>query len=167
MWADQGEVLMRLFRAARRNRLEFLLEIIPSKVGPVDDATTADLIRRIYEMGIFPDWWKLEPQKTRRAWEAACATITECDPHTRGIVMLGLDAPEEELAESFQIAAGFPLVKGFAVGRTIFGQVARDWLAGRIGDEAAVEAMAERYQRLCVVWDAARLRTNAREEALS
>ena len=167
MWADQGEVLMRLFGAARRNRLEFLLEIIPSKVGPVDDATTADLIRRIYEMGIFPDWWKLEPQKTRRAWEAVCATITECDPHTRGIVMLGLDAPEEELVESFQIAAGFPLVKGFAVGRTIFGQVARDWLAGRIGDEAAVQAMAERYQRLCAVWDAARLRTNAREEALS
>jgi 5-dehydro-2-deoxygluconokinase len=167
MWADQGEVLMRLFRAARRNRLEFLLEIIPSKVGPVDDATTADLIRRIYEMGIFPDWWKLEPQKTRRAWEAVCATITECDPHTRGIVMLGLDAPEEELAESFQIAAGFQLVKGFAVGRTIFGQVARDWLAGRIEDEAAVQAIAERYQRLCAVWDAARLRTNAREEALS
>jgi 5-dehydro-2-deoxygluconokinase len=167
MWADQGEVLMRLFRAARRNRLELLLEIIPSKVGPVDDATTADLIRRIYELGIFPDWWKLEPQRTRRAWEAVCATITECDPHTRGIVMLGLDAPEEELAKRFQIAASFPLVKGFAVGRTIFGQVARDWLAGRIGDEAAVAAMAERYQRLCVVWDAARLRTNAREEALS
>jgi 5-dehydro-2-deoxygluconokinase len=167
MWADQGEVLMRLFRAARRNRLEFLLEIIPSKVGPVDDTTTADLIRRIYQMGIFPDWWKLEPQKTRRAWEAVCATITECDPHTRGIVMLGLDAPEEELAESFQIAAGFQLVKGFAVGRTIFGQVARDWLAGRIEDEAAVQAIAERYQRLCAVWDAARLRTNAREEALS
>ena len=167
MWADQGEVLMRLFRAARRNRLEFLLEIIPSKVGPVDDATTADLIRRIYEMGILPDWWKLESQKTRRAWEAVCATITECDPHTRGIVVLGLDAPEEELGESFQIAAAFPLVKGFAVGRTIFGQVARDWLAARIGDEAAVQAMAERYQRLCAVWDAARLRTNAREEALS
>jgi 5-dehydro-2-deoxygluconokinase len=118
-------------------------------------------------MGIFPDWWKLEPERTRRAWEATCATITECDPHTRGIVMLGLDAPEGELAESFQIAAGFPLVKGFAVGRTIFGQVVRDWLAGRIRDEAAVAAMAERYQRLCVVWDAARLRTNAREEALS
>jgi 5-dehydro-2-deoxygluconokinase len=42
MWTDQGEVLTRLFRAARRNRLEFLLEIIPSKVGAVDDATTAN-----------------------------------------------------------------------------------------------------------------------------
>jgi len=51
--------------------------------------------------------------------------------------------------------------------RTIFGQAARDWLADRIGDEAAVEAMVERYQRLCAVWDAAWLRTNAREEALS
>ncbi len=32
-------------QAARRNRLEFLLEIIPSKVGPVDDETTAKVIQ--------------------------------------------------------------------------------------------------------------------------
>ena len=45
--------------------------------------------------------------------------------HTRGIVVLGLDAPEAELAASFETAAGFDLVKGFAVGRTIFGDAAR------------------------------------------
>jgi hypothetical protein len=31
------------------------------------------------------------------------------------------------------VAAAFPLVRGFAVGRTIFGEVARAWLAGEIG----------------------------------
>ena len=115
----------------------FCSETIPSKVGPVHDATAADLIRRIYAMGIFPDWWKVEPMWTARRLEAACAAIAENDPHTRGIVMLGLDAAEEELVESFRIAAGYPLVKGFAVGRTIFGQVARDWLSGLVGDEGA------------------------------
>jgi 5-dehydro-2-deoxygluconokinase len=34
MWARQEETLLRLFTAARRNRLEFLLEVIPSKVAP-------------------------------------------------------------------------------------------------------------------------------------
>jgi 5-dehydro-2-deoxygluconokinase len=165
LWAEQGAVLTRLFQAARRNRLEYLLEIIPSKVGPVDDGTTADIIRRIYGMGVFPDWWKLEPLKTERAWSEACAAVTENDAHTRGIVMLGLDAQEEELAEGFRVAAAFPLVKGFAVGRTIFGQAAREWLAGRIGDNDAVDAMAARYQRLCAIWDEARLRTNTREGA--
>ena len=37
-----------------------------------------------------------------------------------------------------------------------FEAVARDWLAGRIDDEAAVSAMAARYARLCAVWDEAR-----------
>ncbi|THD43019.1 MAG: 5-dehydro-2-deoxygluconokinase [Bradyrhizobium sp.] len=167
MWAEQIAVLTRLFQAARRNRLEFLLEVIPSKVGPVDENTTADIIRRVYRASVFPDWWKLETLKTERAWAKACTAVSENDSHTRGIVMLGLDAPEEELSEGFRIAAAFPLVKGFAVGRTIFGQVARDWLAGRIGNDDAVEAMAQRYQRLCTVWDKARLHTNTRSGAHS
>jgi 5-dehydro-2-deoxygluconokinase len=35
--AAQEDTVSRLFHACRRNRLEMLLEIIPSKVAPVDD----------------------------------------------------------------------------------------------------------------------------------
>ncbi len=154
--AAQEATVKRLFTAARRNGLEFLLEIIPSKVGPVDDDTTATLIRQFYAIGVYPDWWKLEPMQSRAAWANAIAAIEEHDRHTRGIVVLGLDAPEAELRASFQVAAGFPLVKGFAVGRTIFGAVARQWLKGDMDDAAAVEEMAARYQNLCKIWDEAR-----------
>ena len=156
MQADQEATVLRLFTAARRNRLEVLLEVIPSKVGPVTDDTTAALIRRFYQIGVYPDWWKLEPMKTAQGWTRTCAAIEANDPHSRGIVVLGLDAPEAELAASFKVAAGFPLVRGFAVGRTIFADAARDWLAGRMQDDAAVEMMATRYAALCRVWDAAR-----------
>ena len=163
LWAAQEETVKRLFTAARRNDLEFLLEVIPSKVGPVDDGTTATLIRRFYDAGVFPDWWKLEPMRTRAAWASAIAAIEQNDPHTRGIVVLGLDAPEAELAASFEVAAGFSLVKGFAVGRTIFGDVARGWMAGDLADAEAVAEMAGRYGRLCEIWD--RARAAARERA--
>ena len=154
--AAQEETVKRLWQASRRNDLEFLLEIIPSKVGPVDDSTTATLIRQFYAAGIYPDWWKLEPLKTRAAWAQAIAAIEENDPHTRGIVVLGLDAPEAELSASFGVAAAFPLVRGFAVGRTIFGDVARGWMAGDLSDDAAVAEMAARFARLSGIWDAAR-----------
>ncbi|MBM1219063.1 5-dehydro-2-deoxygluconokinase [Ponticoccus sp. SC2-23] len=154
----------RLFTAARRNGLEFLLEVIPSKVGPVDDTTTATLIQTFYDAGVFPDWWKLEPFRTEAAWTNATAAITRNDPRTRGIVVLGLDAPEAELAESFALAARQPLVKGFAVGRTIFGDAARRWFAGDMSDAEAVEQMAERYARLCAIWDKARAGTRAGKE---
>lgn len=153
----------RLFTAARRNRLEFLLEIIPSKVGPVDDMTSARLIQTFYDAGVTPDWWKLEPFRTADAWANAVAAIERNDPHTRGIVVLGLDAPEADLAASFALAARQPLVKGFAVGRTIFGHAARAWMAGRITDAEAVDEMAATYARLCALWDAAR--ADAMEDA--
>lgn len=156
MQAEQEATVVRLFESARRNRLEFLLEIIPSKVGAVDDETSAKLIRRFYELGVYPDWWKLEPFKTTAAWQNAITAIEDNDKHTRGIVVLGLDAPEAELSASFEVAASFDLVKGFAVGRTIFGDAARAWMKGDMDDAAAVKMMTERYARLCEVWDAAR-----------
>ncbi|UHD43967.1 5-dehydro-2-deoxygluconokinase [Aureimonas altamirensis] len=154
--ATQEETVTRLFTAARRNGLEFLLEIIPSKVGPVDEDTNARLIERFYQIGVFPDWWKLEPLQSPLAWERAIAAIERHDANTRGILVLGLDTPEEELVASFRAAASFPLVRGFAVGRTIFADAARAWLKGALSDEAAVDAMAERYGRLCGLWDEAR-----------
>ncbi|KQI70370.1 5-dehydro-2-deoxygluconokinase [Loktanella sp. 3ANDIMAR09] len=154
----------RLFTAARRNGLEFLLEIIPSKVGPVDDQTSATLIQSFYDAGVYPDWWKLEPFKTDAAWVNAVAAIERNDPRTRGIVVLGLDAPEAELAASFALAARQPLVKGFAVGRTIFGDAARAWLKGDMDDDAAISQMVGRYSRLCDIWDKARADARLNEE---
>ena len=162
-WADQIATVTRLFAAARRNRLEFLLEVIPSKVGPVDDDTTAILIQRFYDAGIFPDWWKVEPFRTDAAWARACAAITSNDSNTRGVVVLGLDAPAHELQASFARAARHPLVKGFAVGRTIFGDAARAWMSGDMTDRQAVEDMAEKFASLAETWG--RARAEGREQA--
>ncbi|OZG70372.1 5-dehydro-2-deoxygluconokinase [Hahella sp. CCB-MM4] len=152
----QEETVKRLFESARRNRLEFLLEIIPSKVGPVDATTVAALIHQFYELGVYPDWWKLEPMTDENAWRNVIDAIESHDRHTRGIVVLGLDAPQAELQASFDIAAKFDLVKGFAVGRTIFGDAARAWMSGKISDEEAVADMTSRFRRLCDIWDEAR-----------
>ena len=165
MKAEQEATVVRLARAARANRLEFLLEIIPSKVGPVTETTNAEIIQRFYDLGVHPDWWKLEPMKTASAWAAACDAITRNDPHTRGVVVLGLEAPTEELAASFAVAAAQPLVKGFAVGRTIFAEAAKAWLAGGLTDAEAVAEMAGRYDRLCRIWDAARAERHAAQPA--
>ena len=45
--------------------------------------------------------------------------------YCRGVLLLGLDAPQAELEASFALAARQPVCKGFAIGRTIFGAPAR------------------------------------------
>ena len=151
--AAQDLAILRLFTAARRNCLDFLLEIIPSKVGAMQDDTTARVIEHMYEIGVYPDWWKLEPMQSDTAWSLTCNAITKHDPHCRGIVVLGLDAPQDALAASFNAAAAQPLVKGFAVGRTIFGDVARAWLKGEMDDATAIKTMTQNYAQLCAIWD--------------
>ncbi len=63
------------------------------------------MIRRFQEIGVFPDWWKLVSMTTDAGWRAACAAIEDNDPHTRGIIVLGLEASEEALRDSFAQAA--------------------------------------------------------------
>jgi 5-dehydro-2-deoxygluconokinase len=113
------------------------------------------VLRRLYRLGIKPDWWKLEPQRDAAAWRAVADAIAAHDPSCRGIVLLGLDAPEAELEAAFAVAAREPLVRGFAVGRTLFADAARRWLKGEIDDAAAVSDMASRFQRLVDAWQRA------------
>ena len=155
MWDVQLEQLLRLYTASRRNNLEFLLEIIPSKIGKVNDETTAQVMRRFYAAGIFPDWWKLEPTNSQSAWQNITQLIKQNDPHIQGIVILGLEASEEVLAHSFSVAAQQPFVRGFAVGRTIFAESAKSWMSGKIDDSQAIQEMSQKFKRLCDLWDAA------------
>ena len=142
--------------AARAMDRELLLEIICSGRGlPIDDATAARALTRIYNLGVRPAWWKLEAQ-SRASWLNIAEVIERRDPHCNGVLMLGLDAPEEALLASFESAAATPVCKGFAVGRSIFNPAARGWFAGKLSDEEVIADIAARYERLIGSWRALR-----------
>lgn len=150
---EQIGKLRSAFDAARKIGRELLVEVIASKHGQTNDDTLARALTEIYDAGIKPDWWKLEPQKSEAAWAAIDGVIETRDPYCRGVVMLGLDAPQDELAAGFAAAKSARSVRGFAVGRTIFGEVARDWLNDKMSDEEAVAEMAKRFCALVEIWE--------------
>ena len=151
----QEAALRAVHDACRTAGRELMLEIISSKHGPTTDRTTADVLARLYGLGLKPDWWKLEPQTSADGWRAVESAIEAGDPYCRGVVLLGLEAPESQLVAAFALAAQSPVAKGFAIGRTIFAEAAEKWLAGSIPDEEAVAEMAARFGRLCQAWDRA------------
>jgi len=157
----QERQLERLFDACRKTRHELLLEVILPKGLPVDTHTVARAISRIYEIGVRPDWWKLEPSSNSATWRNIEHTIARDDPYCRGVVLLGLSAPRSELAASFAAAAPYGIVKGFAVGRTIFEEAAHDWFRGKLGDESAVKRMAVNLAALVNAWRQARAEAKA------
>lgn len=154
----QERQLLRLQDAARKTRHELLVEIIASRNGKVGERTVSQVMQRLYDLGMKPDWWKLEPNESPQAWDHIERTVAANDPRCRGVVLLGLSAPEDELIASFDAAASTPIVKGFAVGRTIFADAAEKWLAGRIDDESAIADLSRRLSILVDAWRAAKTR---------
>jgi 5-dehydro-2-deoxygluconokinase len=158
---EQQQKLRALFDAARKVGRELLVEIIAGKDGRLDDTTVSRALEELYALGIKPDWWKLEPQASSAAWANIEATIRKNDPYCRGVVLLGLEAPQDELEAAFAATAGVGIVKGFAVGRTLFASAAEQWFAGKSSDEEAVADMAERFEKLTRAWLAVRGREAA------
>jgi 5-dehydro-2-deoxygluconokinase len=155
----QESRMVALELAAGALERELLVEVISSGAGRAMDVhTTANVLRRFYHLGVRPAWWKLEAQSAE-SWREIAAVIAANDPVCHGVLLLGLDASEEQLAQSFGIAALEPACRGFAIGRTIFGQPARDWLAGSIDDAAAIARLAAGYSRVIELWR--RLRPSA------
>jgi len=152
----QARQLRVLGEACRETGHELLLELIANAKRPGDSRATVEMIRRVYALGLKPDWWKLAPPEKPEDWHQIEGAILEADPLCRGVVLLGFDAPLVELEASFAAAARAPICKGFAIGRSIFGQPAEQWLAGEIDDDAAVAAMARAYGRLIEIWRKAR-----------
>ena len=72
------------------------------------------------------------------------------------MLVLGLEASEDDLERSFRIAAPHAICRGFAVGRSIFAEAASQWFAGRMSDAGVVDDIALRYRRLIARWDEAR-----------
>lgn len=147
----QERQVMELHRACAESGNELLLEIIPPRDLAADDDMFINAMQRFYNLGVQPDWWKLPPQ-TPDSWQRIGRLLKARAPHCRGVVMLGLDAPLDELKKGLMDSAGVDVCKGFAVGRTIFGEPSRRWLRGDYNDEQLIEAVLANYMTLVDAW---------------
>ena len=96
-------------------------------------------------------------------WSALDALIEERDPYCRGVLLLGQAADIDVLAAGFAEARSSRTCRGFAVGRTIFHEPSREWLAGDIDDAALVRAVRARFEALIRAWRDVRGESAARK----
>ncbi len=153
---EQEAQLLGLYQASQASGHELLLEIIPPKDHP---SSHPDVIyralKRLYNLGIYPAWWKIETQSPE-VWEKLDVLIQERDPYCRGVVLLGLNAPAETLAAGFREASRSTTCRGFAAGRTIFHEPSRAWLEGEIDDAGLISRVQSTFGFLIESWREAR-----------
>ncbi|MFX1803132.1 5-dehydro-2-deoxygluconokinase [Paraburkholderia sp. A1RO-5] len=154
---EQEAQLCALYDAVQASGHELLLEVIPPKFDGKPNApdTVYRALKRLYNIGLYPEWWKLEPMDAAQ-WREIDALIAERDPYCRGVVLLGLSAPIEQLTSGFRAAAASQTCRGFTVGRTIFYEPSLAWLAGEIDDQELVARVRRAFEALIAAWRAAR-----------
>jgi 5-dehydro-2-deoxygluconokinase len=148
----QEKRVFQLFDACLRNDRWLLLEIQAPQGMRYGEDSVAELLARFYEVGVRADWWKLPPNPDRGVWQRIGDVVRERDPYCAGLLVLGQALEGEKLAESFAAASSESLCRGFAIGRSIYGEAARRWLAGEMGDEELISSVATNYERMISLW---------------
>ena len=150
---EQEQKVLELWEATRDSGNELLLEIILPKALSVpgqEDAAVLRAVKRFYNLGVKPEWWKLAPMSAS-GWSGLEQLVAERDPHCRGAVILGLNQPIAHLVDSFRNATN-PIVKGFMVGRSLWVAESLAWLSGSIDDATFVAKVAANYTVLVDAW---------------
>jgi len=150
---QQEQTVLELWEATRESGNELLLEIIPPKAMTPEgtaDAAVLRAVKRFYNLGVKPEWWKLAPMQ-EQGWRDLEALIAERDRHCRGAVILGLNHSLDFLASSFANATN-PIVKGFMVGRTLWADASLQWFKGEMDDAAFLDEVARNFAVLVDAW---------------
>ncbi|EYU16977.1 bifunctional 5-dehydro-2-deoxygluconokinase/5-dehydro-2-deoxyphosphogluconate aldolase [Photorhabdus aegyptia] len=148
---EQEKKVREIYAACCKSGHELLLEVILPAEMKHSDEFYIRALRRFYNLGVKPDWWKLPPLSSE-SWDNINYLIQQRDSYCRGVVILGLDASQEELEIGFNAAADKSIVKGFAVGRTLFGQPSLKWLKNEIDDNRLIQKIKTNYHNLISLW---------------
>jgi myo-inositol catabolism protein IolC len=136
------------------------LESVGGDTDRYDAELRPELMRRAIEncqnLGIEVDIWKIEGVDTREDAEMLSAQDRKGEGRENvKSVLLGRGASDDKVDHWLQQAAGVDGFIGFAIGRSIWWDALKGYLAGDLEREAAAEQIADNYQRFIKVYDEA------------
>ena len=149
--------LRALYEAVQASGHELLLEIVPPQRLHRADDTVYRALKRLYNLGIYPEWWTVEPM-TPDQWRALDALIAERDPYCRGVLLAGLKVTGDARAAGFHDARASTSCRGFTVGGTVVEEPARRWLTRETDDATLIAEICANYETVIGAWREARIR---------
>jgi myo-inositol catabolism protein IolC len=152
-----GELASWLHGREQRLMLELLVPAEPAQLDQLGGdqsrydrelraQLTADAIKEIGADGLRPPLWKLEGPESAEDARRISAAVHELDPDA-GCLVLGRGADATAVRRWLTTAARTPGFNGFAVGRTVWWEPLRAFVAGGSREEA-VRQIADNYLAL-------------------
>jgi myo-inositol catabolism protein IolC len=134
------------------------LEQVGGDTDRYDAELRPELMRRAIEniqnLGIEVDIWKIEGVDARDDAEMLAQQTRKGEGRENvACVLLGRGASDEKVEQWLQVAAPVEGFIGFAIGRSIWWDALKGFLAGDLERSAAAEQIADKYLRFVQVYD--------------
>jgi myo-inositol catabolism protein IolC len=161
--SDLAEVATALRDAGRPFLVELLVPGTDEQKASVEDYDRdlrPDLVVQVLEYlqdhGVEADVWKLEGLDRSEDAERVVATARRDGRDAVQCIVLGRDAPEEQLDHWLRTAAPVDGFVGFAIGRSNWEEPLEDVVREHLDTEAAEQAIAVNYRHFVDTWLEAR-----------
>jgi myo-inositol catabolism protein IolC len=161
----QGERLAQLSEWLRAVSRPLMLELLVPATGSQSGDQHYDLdvrpglavgaMREIREAGVEPDIWKLEGVDRSDQAVTLAQTAREGGRDEVRCIVLGRGADATQVDNWLRVAAPVSGFGGFAIGRSIWAEPLRTWLADQASPEATAEAVADNYRAFVAVYQRA------------
>lgn len=144
----QLQTLQTLHAQLARAGQRLLIELLST--GSVEEREDFLLhtIATAEEMGIVPEFWKVEGLASEDAWKRVRRVLNA----SSGLLLLGRGEDRASVEEMIRVAAKSGTVDGFAIGRTLFANELREVVAGKKKRATAVQTIADNFRSMITLW---------------
>jgi myo-inositol catabolism protein IolC len=111
-----------------------------------------EAIRQLQDRGIEADIWKIEGLDKREDCERVSAQARSGGRDGVACVVLGRGANDDAVVHWLRMGSGVPGYIGFAIGRTIWWDALKAYLAGDTDRDTAAKTISESYRRMIEVY---------------
>ncbi len=126
--------------------------VFDNEIRPGLMLTTID---EVHDASVEPDIWKIEGLDRREDCERVAERARSGGRENVACVVLGRGANDEAVIHWLRQGAGVPGYIGFAIGRTIWWDPLKAWLAGDAERSVATKQIAANYRRMVDVYTSA------------
>lgn len=144
----QLQTLQALHAQLTRAGQRLLIELLSTGSAEEREDFLVHTIGIAGEMGIVPEFWKVEGLVREDAW----VRVKEVVHDSSGLLLLGRGEDRASVEHMVRIAAKSGVVDGFAIGRTLFADELRGVVAGKKKRAAAMQAIADNFRSMITLW---------------
>lgn len=143
----QRKLLKKLADFSDPNGIPLMLEVLLDNKTVNTPEEVSQVFDEIHAAEVKVALWKIEGFNTAKDWKALA-------PKARApMIILGRGQDQPAIEAWVEAAAKSGVVDGFAIGRTIFQDPLKDYVAGKVTTSEAVERIAKNYLHFIRLWE--------------